>query len=122
MQSLSELVCAFTTRVFKQDEDLVVTIPKSECRMNNISSGDTVKVVLLDQENTNNPVAKEDTSTPVSEGDVLDVDVISVGNKGDGVAKIASGFVIFIPGGNVGETVTVEITEVAGSYAKAEKQ
>ncbi len=57
---------------------------------------------------------------PVEVGDELEVEIESVGAKGDGIAK-KEGFVIFIPGVQKGETVKIRITELKTSFAIGEK-
>ena len=48
---------------------------------------------------------------PVKVGDVVDLKIEAVGEKGDGIGKI-KGFVIFVPGVKEGEDVKVKITKV----------
>ena len=48
---------------------------------------------------------------PVKEGDEVEVEIESVGEKGDGIAKI-EGFVLFVPGTKVGDHVKVRVTRV----------
>jgi predicted RNA-binding protein with TRAM domain len=47
----------------------------------------------------------------VQEGENYEVEIISIGEKGDGIAKI-NGLVIIVPGGQVGELLNVKITKV----------
>ncbi len=56
---------------------------------------------------------------PVKVGDELDVTIESLGEKGDGIAKV-NNFVIVVPGGQEGETVKVRITRVLRKVAFAE--
>ena len=56
---------------------------------------------------------------PVSEGQVIDVLIESVGDKGE-VAKV-QGFVIFVPGTSKGETVKIKIERVSTNVAFAKK-
>jgi len=60
-----------------------------------------------------------DYDKPVDEGDIVEVEIDDLGSKGDGVARI-DGFVIFVPGGEVGETYDVEVTSVGRKFAFAE--
>jgi predicted RNA-binding protein with TRAM domain len=62
---------------------------------------------------------EEDFDKPVSEGEVVEVDIEDLGSKGDGIAR-KEGFVIFVPGGEVGETYDVEVTSVGRKFAFAE--
>lgn len=48
---------------------------------------------------------------PVKVGDELDVKIESVGEKGDGIAKV-KGFVLFVPNTKEGDEVKVKITRV----------
>ena len=61
----------------------------------------------------------EDFDKPVSEGDIVDVDVEDLGSKGDGIARV-EGFVVFVPGAEVDTTYEVEITSVGNKFAFAE--
>jgi len=62
---------------------------------------------------------EEELDKPVSEGEVREVEVEDLGSKGDGIAR-KEGFVIFVPGGEVGETYDVEVTSVGRKFAFAE--
>lgn len=62
---------------------------------------------------------EEDFDKPVSEGETVEVDIEDLGSKGDGIARV-EGFVVFVPGGEVGESYDVEITSVGRKFAFAE--
>lgn len=64
---------------------------------------------------------EEDYDKPVDEGDVVEVEIDDLGSKGDGIARV-DGFVVFVPGGEVGETYEVEVTSVGRKFAFAEIQ
>ena len=55
---------------------------------------------------------------PVSEGEEIAVNIESVGDKGDGVARV-DGFVIFVEGAKQGQLLKVRITKVLPSVAFA---
>ncbi len=61
----------------------------------------------------------EEFDKPVDEGDTVEVEIEDLGSKGDGIARI-DGFVIFVPGGEVGEEYEVEITSIGRKFAFAE--
>lgn len=50
---------------------------------------------------------------PVMEGDVKEVTIESIGEKGDGIAKI-KGFVIVVPKAKIREKVWIKITAIRG--------
>jgi len=56
---------------------------------------------------------------PVSEGDVRDVTIETLGDKGDGIAKIERGYVVIVPDSELGDEVTVEITSVRDNVSFA---
>ena len=56
---------------------------------------------------------------PVKEGDEVDVTIESVGEKGDGMAKV-QGFVLFVPNTKAGERVRVKITRVLAKVGFAQ--
>ena len=58
-------------------------------------------------------------TAPIKVGDVVEVTIEAVGEKGDGLAKI-SGFVLFIPGVKQGEKHNVKVTRVLRSVGFAE--
>ncbi len=61
----------------------------------------------------------EDFDKPVSEGDIVEVEVEDLGSKGDGIARV-EGFVVFVPGAEVDTTYEVEVTSVGNKFAFAE--
>ena len=56
---------------------------------------------------------------PINVGDVHTVKIESKGKGGDGLARV-QGFVVFVPGANVGDEVKVRITAVRRRFAIAE--
>lgn len=62
---------------------------------------------------------EEEFDKPVSEGETVEIEVEDLGSKGDGIARV-EGFVVFVPGGEVGKSYDVEITSVGRKFAFAE--
>jgi predicted RNA-binding protein with TRAM domain len=56
---------------------------------------------------------------PVKEGETYTVKIDARGKSGDGLARV-EGFVVFVPGANVGDEVKVRITSVRRKFATAE--
>jgi 23S rRNA Um-2552 2''-O-methyltransferase (EC 2.1.1.-) len=65
-------------------------------------------------------VGKGRLTAPVRPGDRAEVDIIDEGSEGDGVAKV-EGFTLFVPGGEAGETVFVEVTDLKPNFGFAER-
>ena len=59
---------------------------------------------------------KERVDIPVIEGDEYDVEIISVGKKGDGIAKVDN-FVIVVPETKTGDKVRVKVNAIRGTVA-----
>lgn len=57
-------------------------------------------------------------SSPVKENQELEVTIDDIGSRGDGIARIQS-FLIFVPGGKIGERVRVRILSTSGKFATA---
>ena len=64
-------------------------------------------------------VAKNFLTAPVRVGDTVDVAIEDVGSEGDGIAKV-EGFTLFVDGGETGDELTVEVTDVKPRYGFAE--
>ena len=57
---------------------------------------------------------------PVEEGDIRSVTIDTLGDQGDGIAKVERGFIVIIPGTQPGDQAEVEITDVKENVAFAE--
>ena len=98
-----------------------------------IETGEPYRIAILssasrtddtaDQADVQTPerqVSTRERSPPVSEGETREVEIESLGDQGDGIAKVERGFVVIVPETDVGERVTVEITDVGPNVAFAE--
>ena len=56
---------------------------------------------------------------PVDEGEVRDVTIKTVGDQGDGIAKVERGYVVIVPGAQPSDGPTVEIEQVQENVAFA---
>jgi predicted RNA-binding protein with TRAM domain len=72
-----------------------------------------------EEETSDDSGEDEDFDKPVNEGETVEVEVEDLGSKGDGIAR-KEGFVIFVPGGEVGETYEIEVTSVGRKFAFGE--
>lgn len=63
--------------------------------------------------------ALNEVTAPVKEGQKLDLDIMAVGTKGDGIAKV-EGFVIMVPGAEMGHRYKCRITRVLRKCGFAE--
>ena len=128
--SLSSL---FTAKIKKEDGTFVIEIPSSEIKHGALTVDETYRIALLDlsseAESTSpqaprHPASQGSTShdssgPPVDEGEVRDVTIETVGDQGDGIAKVERGYVVIVPGAQPGDEPTVEIEQVQENVAFA---
>jgi len=142
------LKCLFTGTIEERGDEHVVTIPATEIEHGTVEAGESYRVALIKREGdggatvatdgaADRPVASNgdggaSTSTarpssndgasgpPVSEGDVREVTIETLGDKGDGIAKIERGYVVIVPDSEPGDEPTVEITSVRENVSFAE--
>jgi 23S rRNA (uridine2552-2'-O)-methyltransferase len=67
-------------------------------------------------------VAKNYVDAPVEAGAVLEVEVVDEGDEGDGIAKVADGYTLFVADAEEGDTVEVEVTDVKPNFGFAERR
>jgi len=138
--SADSLACLFSARVHETgDGDYRISIPKRARDRGDIDVDASYRIAVVDPDRQ--PPAAEtettahstraveahspttvttDSSTPdaaqtgppVAEGDRRTVSIETLGDKGDGIAKVERGYVVIVPGAELGEEVTVEITSV----------
>ncbi len=119
----NDLVSLFHAQIEEINGDPVLRIPASEIRVGPLTPGDTVQVALnavTVEEATQSTTAMEFDDLPVSQGEEYDLEIESVGDQGDGIARTDEGFVVIVPDTRPGERVRVEITDVSDSVAFAE--
>jgi len=131
MTEISEsLLCLYSAEIDSNGDTYTIDVPKRELNLGQIEATDTVQVALLDSE-TETATASTDTASttstatrddqpPVSEGDVLDVEIETLGDQGDGIAKIGPGYVIIVEGATLGDKPTVRITDAQANVAFAD--
>lgn len=138
--------CLFSGRIEERSGDYVVRVPASELDLGALDAGEVYRVGVYpapgasdDDDSTTSeaPVTTGRTPSPsrpttvntdapadgppVSEGEVLDLEVEDVGDQGDGLARVGPGYVVFVPDARVGDRPTVRITTVRENVAFAEQ-
>ncbi|GAB3419048.1 TRAM domain-containing protein [Haloparvum alkalitolerans] len=129
------LKCLYTATVDDDGEGgYTVTVPDAEVGHGTLAEGETYRVVLLDHDGgestdasaaataseRDRASATEPSGPPVSEGEVREVTIETLGDQGDGIAKIERGYVVIVPDADLGDEVTVEITAVRENVSFAE--
>ncbi|MBV0900822.1 TRAM domain-containing protein [Haloarcula salina] len=123
----------FSAQVESDGDRYVVEIPKREVSHGALAPGETYRVGLLSQVDgetaTSTPEPARETDSvstssgvpqpPVDEGEVREVTIESLGDQGDGIAKVERGYVVIVPDGQPGDSPTVEIETVQENVAFA---
>jgi len=119
----------FTGTVEQRNGRYYIEIPHSEIEHEAAEPGQTYRVAVLPDEQsptTTTPNTDGETEEapgrpepPVDEGEVRTVTVESVGDQGDGIAKVERGYVVIVPEAEPGEDPTVEIEQVKQNVAFA---
>ena len=129
------LECLFSASVDQQGDSYRIEIPREELEWGTISRGDTYRVAVLPsspqngnaatrQQGRSGPTAgtveRAPETPPVAEGDVREVTIETIGDQGDGIAKVERGYVVIVPGTRPDDEVTVEITNARENVAFAQ--
>ena len=124
------LECLFSASVEQDEDSYSIEVPHEELDVGTVSAGETYRVVILEDshpdssENQHDEThAESNTSSstpPVSQGETREVTIETLGDQGDGIAKIERGYVLIVPGARPDDEVTVEVTQVRENVAFAE--
>ena len=130
MQISEKLLCLFSAEIESDGDRYVVEVPKRELETGSIEDGDTYRVALIAGDEESSPSREGSTPTadvpsdqpqpPVEVGETRYVEIEDIGKQGDGIARVERGYVIIVPGAEVGERVKVEVSEVKSNFAVGE--
>ncbi len=128
MEISEKLLCLFSTDVSAEEDRYVIEVPRQEVETGDIDPGEVYRVALIsrnestdDESTTPQPEsAPSEPQPPVDVGETRYVEIEDIGKQGDGIARVERGYVIIVPGADVGERVKVEISEVKSNFAVGE--
>ena len=126
MEISDKLLCLFNADIESRDDEYVVTVPQSEIDKGSVETGETYRIAIISRERdapTETTAAARPSAEPqppVEEGEIRYVEIEDIGKQGDGIARVERGYVIIVPGADIGEQVKVEITEVKSNFAVGE--
>lgn len=129
----SSLRSLFSAPIEERDGTYIVEVPSSEVNHEAVSADETYRVAILEspsstessmqQESQQRPSRESGSPAlsepPVDEGEVRDVTIETVGDQGDGIAKVERGYVVIVPDTQPGDEPTVEIEQVQENVAFA---
>ena len=132
MEISDDLLCLFTAQVSAEDDSYHIEIPDREIESGTIDTTETYRVAMLpagsdtisdsstDQPAESAPEPEGDQQPPVDVGETRDVEIDSIGDQGDGIARIDRGYVVIVPDTEVGDRATVRIETAKENVAFAE--
>jgi predicted RNA-binding protein with TRAM domain len=129
MEISDELLCLFSERVRSKDGTYVIEVPQREIETGSVDADETYRVALISRDHEGGGAEAEtaDSGSPSSEpqppveiGEIRYVEVEDIGKQGDGIARVERGYVIIVPGAEIGERVKIEVTEVKSNFAVGE--
>ncbi len=127
MEISDKLLCLFSANVSADGDSYVVEVPRREVESGDIEPGGNYRVALIERETTADDDSGETTTgappepqPPVEVGETRYVEIEDLGKQGDGIARVERGYVIIVPGAEVGERVKIEVTEVKSNFAVGE--
>jgi predicted RNA-binding protein with TRAM domain len=120
-----KLLCLFSAEVTDDGDSYTVEVPKREVERGTVDPGSTYRVALIERERSGSSddggeSTPSEPQPPVERGETRYVEIEDIGKQGDGIARVERGYVIIVPGADVGERVKVEITEVKSNFAVGE--
>jgi predicted RNA-binding protein with TRAM domain len=126
MEISDKLLCLFSAEVRDEDDRYVVEIPRREVETGSVDAGSIYRVALISREGaetaeeSESSVPSDEPQPPVEVGEMRYVEIEDLGKQGDGIARVERGYVIIVPGAEVGERVKIEVTEVKSNFAVGE--
>ena len=131
MEIPEDLLCLYTARIESRDGTHVIDVPDRELRDGDVEAGGQYRVALLPTSGSGSDDAATDRASertnddeprdpPVAEGDRRTVEIENLGDQGDGIARVERGYVVIVPGTDVGDEVTIEIADLHPNFAMGE--
>ena len=127
MEISEKLLCLFSADVSAEEDRYVIEVPRQEVETGDIEPEEVYRVALISREETDDEgstaqpqTAPSEPQPPVDVGETRYVEIEDIGKQGDGIARVERGYVIIVPGADVGERVKVEVTEVKSNFAVGE--
>ena len=123
MEVPDQLRCLFNAELRETADGYEIQVPATEVERGPLEPGEVYRVALLGRptegrgpKRTDEP-APDRPQPPVEPGEIRYVEIEDLGRQGDGIARVERGYVIIVPGSEVGDREKIEITEVEPNFA-----
>lgn len=118
-----ELLCLFSASIDEVDDTYTVEIPRREVETGDVQPGETYRIAVIAKRSADTGEAFDEETQPeppVEPGDTRYVEIEDIGKQGDGIARVERGYVIIVPGADIGDRVKIEVTDVKPNFAVGE--
>lgn len=117
-----QLLCLFSARVEEEEDSYTVKVPKQELEEGDVATDKPYRIAIIEPgvSHPSSEVPEDQPEPPVEVAETRYVEIEDIGKQGDGIARVERGYVIIVPGTEVGDRVKVEITDVKPNFAVAE--
>jgi predicted RNA-binding protein with TRAM domain len=127
MEIPESLNCLFTAQLAHRNGSYVLEIPEQEVQHGALEENESYRVAIIptSSQGDGEVDAAEPTGppgshqSPIEPGDTRVVEIESLGDQGDGIARVDHGFVVIVPDTEPSERVRIEIADVRESVAFA---
>jgi len=131
---LVNIICLFSAAVEETADSYVIEVPATEVTDGFVDEDEIYQLALLStgrpsvgressgssQDTTPSQEGEGIQNPPVSEGDERIVEISETGDQGDGLTRVERGFVVIVPGAEVGDRVRIQIETVRDTVAFGE--
>ncbi|MFC6907094.1 TRAM domain-containing protein [Halalkalicoccus tibetensis] len=130
MELSDTLLCLFSSEINHRNGSYTIEIPEREVELGDLEPDRSYRIALVPQARTHpdsdtdgneeSAQATAKSSPPVAEGDHRTVEIETIGEQGDGIARVERGYVVIVPDTDPHERVEIEITSVTDTVAFAD--
>ena len=125
------LQAVYTAPLRERDDSYLIEVPKREVEYDAVLADEVCRVALIDRVSEAGDDADSDSGAtsessdsdpdgpPVAEGEIREVAIESLGDQGDGIAKVGEGYVVIVPDAHPGDEPTVRIERTQDNVAFA---
>ena len=125
------LQAVYTAPLRERDGSYLIEVPKREVKHAALLADEVCRVALTDRVSeaddnadnssgaTSEPTDSDSNGPPVAEGEVREVAIESLGEQGDGIAKVGEGYVVIVPDAHPGDEPTIRIKRTQDNVAFA---
>jgi len=131
MEIPETLLTMYSGEIEERNGSPIVSLPDRELETGNLEVGETYRIAVfartgVDADATSDRPPRQSNrhddaeEPPVEEGELCEVEIEDTGEQGDGIARVGPGYVVFVSDTQVGDRVTVRITQARDNFAFAE--